>query len=91
VEALSRSRVRRRAGWPESRAGRVRRRRNWIGGAAEIERMRDEGAAADGEGSRGLGFSVLIYSRWGTHRVAGMGYMRTHPHPLHQVGEEMTH
>jgi hypothetical protein len=53
--------------------------------------MRDEGATTDGEGSRGLGFSVLIYSRWGTRWVASMGYMRTHLHPLHPVGEEMTH
>jgi hypothetical protein len=32
-----------------------------------------------------------VILRWVTHRVAGTGYSRMHPHPLHPMGEVFTH
>jgi hypothetical protein len=32
----------------------------------------------------------MSYSNRGTHRVSGMGWLRTHLHPLHPMGEEIT-
>jgi hypothetical protein len=33
----------------------------------------------------------LVILKQGTHRVTGLGYNRSHPHPLYPMGEEITH
>jgi hypothetical protein len=37
------------------------------------------------------GRTYMSSSNRGTHRVTGMGNLRTHPHPLHPMGEEIAH